>query len=334
MATIGDVARRAGVSRSTVSYALSGNRPISTQPRDRIATAIRDLGYTANAGARALATSKSWIMGLIVPFIPEEFVPATLQYVLSASETARSLGYDVLMVNRQEGDSGIARITDSGLVDGVIVMDVRRHDDRINALLRAEQPSVLVGLPDDVVPIDSVDLDFHAAGRKLVRHLHDRGHRSILFLTLPDQVFTLDLGYAWRFREAVLSLAGELGMAVRIIPADADPEVRARGIGAALDSNTDATAMLVHNDGALADLPMLFLERRLSIPRDLSVVSLFPERFGRMFSLPYTAIETSATAVTARAVNLLAARIENPDRKPIRELFAPEIIDRGSSRTV
>jgi DNA-binding LacI/PurR family transcriptional regulator len=334
MANIGDVAKRAGVSRSTVSYALSGNRPISAETRDRIAQAIRELGYTANAGARALATSKSWIMGLIVPFTPEEFAPATLQYVLSASETARSLGYDVLMVNGQEGDAGIARITESGLVDGVIVLDVRRHDDRIEALERTQQPSVLVGMPDDVVPIDSVDLDFHQAGRKLVRHLHERGHRSILFLTLPDQVFTLDLGYAWRFREAVLGLAGELGMAVRIIPGDADPEVRARSIGTALDANTDATAMLVHNDGALADLPMLFLERGLSIPQDLSVVSLFPERFGRMFSLPYTAIETSATAVTARAVNLLAARIIDPDRKPTRELFAPEIIDRGSCRTI
>jgi DNA-binding LacI/PurR family transcriptional regulator len=334
MATIGDVARHAGVSRSTVSYALSGNRPISSETRERVAKAIHELGFTANAGARALATSKSWIMGLIVPFTPEEFAPATLQYVLSASETARALGYDVLMVSQQEGDAGIARITESGLVDGVIVLDIRRRDDRIAALRRAAQPSVLLGLPDDRVSIDSVDLDFRAAGRKLVRHLHERGHRSIIFLTLPQQVFDLDLGYAWRFREAALGLAGELGMVVRVIPGDADPEVRARSIGEALDQSSEATAMLVHNDGALADLPMLFLERGLSIPRDLSVVSLFPERFGRLFSLPYTAIETSATAVAARAVNLLAARIENPELPPVRELFAPEIIDRGSSRMV
>ena len=334
MATIGDVARRAGVSRSTVSYALSGNRPISNETRDRIAAAIRDLGYTANAGARALATSKTWIMGLIVPFTPEEFAPATLQYVLSASETARSLGYDVLMVNRQEGDSGITRITESGLVDGVIVLDVRRRDDRIEALERAQQPSVLVGLTDDVVPIDSVDLDFQEAGRTLVRHLYRQGHRSIFFLTLPEQVFTLDLGYAWRFREAVLDLAAELGMRVQLISGDADPQIRGRSIGAALDAGTDATAMLVHNDGALTDLPLLFRERGLSIPRDLSVVSLFPQRFGQMFSLPYTAIETSAAAVTARAVTLLAARIENAEREPVRELFSPQIIDRGSSRTL
>ena len=59
MATIGDVAREAGVSRSTVSYALSGNRPISLETRERIDEAIRRLGFTVNAGARALATSQT-----------------------------------------------------------------------------------------------------------------------------------------------------------------------------------------------------------------------------------------------------------------------------------
>ena len=57
MATIGDVAKAAGVSRSTVSYALSGNRPISLETRQRIDAAIAKLGFTVNAGARALATS-------------------------------------------------------------------------------------------------------------------------------------------------------------------------------------------------------------------------------------------------------------------------------------
>ena len=56
MATIGDVARRVGVSRSTVSYALSGKRSISAETRGRIHEAIVELGFTPNAGARALAT--------------------------------------------------------------------------------------------------------------------------------------------------------------------------------------------------------------------------------------------------------------------------------------
>jgi len=331
MATIGDVARYAGVSRSTVSYALSGNRPIKPETRDRIQEAIKVLGFTANAGARALATSKTWIMGLIVPFTPEEFAPATLGYVLGVTESARTLGYDVLMVTREEGDAGIARITESGLVDGVILLDVKRQDDRIHSLRMARQPSVLIGVPEDETTIDCVDLDFAAAGRMLVEHLKDLGHRSIVFLTLPEQLFEQDLAYAWRFRDAVMATSTRLGMRVHEVAGDPEPEARARELGAALDRFPDATALLVHNDGALVDLPMILQERELRIPQDLSVVSLFPERFGRMFSVPYTAIETSASAVAARAVRLLAQRIERPERPATRELIAPTIVDRGSS---
>src|SRR5882757_5341507 len=148
MATIGDVADYAGVARSTVSHALSGKRPVSSATRERINEAIAILQFTANAGAKALATSKSSIMGLIVPFTPEEFAPATMQYVLLVSETARNLGYDVLMVTDLDGADGISRVTGSNLVDGVLLMDVKRNDDRVASVLHARQPGVLVGFAE------------------------------------------------------------------------------------------------------------------------------------------------------------------------------------------
>jgi DNA-binding LacI/PurR family transcriptional regulator len=101
MATIGDVAKYAGVSRSTVSHALSGKRTISQATRERVNEAVRVLNYRANAGARALATARTMILALIVPFTPEEFAPATMQYVLVVTQTARSLGYDVLLVTQE-----------------------------------------------------------------------------------------------------------------------------------------------------------------------------------------------------------------------------------------
>src|SRR5690606_17537943 len=78
MATIGDVARAAGVARSTASYALSGKRAISDEVRARVQRAARELGYTANAGARALATSQTRVIGLLAQFLPDEFAPAML----------------------------------------------------------------------------------------------------------------------------------------------------------------------------------------------------------------------------------------------------------------
>ncbi|HEX3678896.1 MAG TPA: LacI family DNA-binding transcriptional regulator [Galbitalea sp.] len=334
MATIGDVAQHAGVSRSTVSHALSGKRPISLATRERINEAIAALNFTPNAGAKALATSKSSIMGLIVPFTPEEFAPATMQYVLVVSETARSLGYDVLMVTEVDGARGITRVTDSNLVDGVLLLDVKRHDERVASILHARQPGVLMGYAEGNESLDSVDLDFGTAGRMLVRHLFEFGHRDVIFVTFPEELFAQNVGFAWRFRDAVVSTAAELGMSLSIVYGDTDPVARYNGVAKALERIPAATALLVHNEGALVDLPMLLAQRQISVPEDLSVVSVFSEQFGGMISLPYTAIEASPRPVAARAVQLLAARIADAERPVVSELLEPVLIDRGSSRAI
>ena len=103
MATIDDVAKAAGVSRSTVSYALSGKRSISPETRRRIDQAIKHLNYTPNAGARALRTAQTGVLGLLVQFHEDEFAPAMLQYILPITETSRALGYDILMMTETDG---------------------------------------------------------------------------------------------------------------------------------------------------------------------------------------------------------------------------------------
>jgi DNA-binding LacI/PurR family transcriptional regulator len=119
-----------------------------------------------------------------------------------------------------------------------------------------------------------------------------------------------------------------------VVPGVVDPSERAQGLGAALDDHPAATALLVHNDGALVDLPQLLRERGLETPRDLSVVSIFPEQFGKMFALPYTAIDTGCPTVAARAVELLVSRIAEPDRPVVREFVDLVVVDRGSSGAV
>lgn len=257
-----------------------------------------------------------------------------MQYVLVITQTARSLGYDVLLVAQEEGADGIARVAESNQVDGVIVLDVKRRDPRANILFSIRQPGVLIGMPDGESAVDCVDLDFSAAGALLIDHLAERGHRDVIFLTLPDELFALDLGYAWRFRSAARERAERRGVALSEVRGLVDPAERARALGAALDEHSAATALLVHNDAVLAELPHLLRQRRIEIPRDLSVVSIFPEQFGKMFALPYTAIDTASMAVAARGAELLVSRLAEPERPVVREFVDPVLVDRGSSGTV
>ena len=90
MVTLADVARHAGVSASTVSYALSGKRSISDETRRRVERAVTDLGYHPNAGARALAGSRSHIIALVVPLRTDVYVPIMMEIAIAVTVAARA----------------------------------------------------------------------------------------------------------------------------------------------------------------------------------------------------------------------------------------------------
>ena len=333
MATIEDVARRAGVARSTVSYALSGKRSISRETRERIEAAITELGFTPNAGARALATSQTMVIGLFVQFFEDEFSPAMLQYVLPISDAAREAGYDILMVTEADGPHAVYRISSSGMVDGVILLNVAHEDPRLPVLRNMRQPGSMVGLPRNPEGFDVFDLDFAQSGRILIDHLAERGHRELTLISPREHVYERGGAYAWRFGDAALQQAASYGIRVRSHFGQTQQPAINQQLNEILDAQP-GTAMIVHNDAVIAALPSVLYSRGLRVPDDLSVVSIFSEDFGRLFSLPYTAVETSPNKLGRLAVQALVQRMTSPESAiaPKVELVAPHITDRGSTR--
>ncbi len=331
--TIEDVARRAGVARSTVSYALSGKRSISRETRERIEAAIAELGFTPNAGARALATSQTMVIGLFVQFFEDEFSPAMLQYVLPISDAAREAGYDILMVTEADGPHAVDRISSSGMVDGVILLNVAHEDPRLPVLRKMRQPGSMVGLPRNPEGFDVFDLDFAQSGRILVDHLAEQGHHEMTLITPREHVYERGGAYAWRFRDAALQQAASYGIRVRSHFGQTQQPAINEQLNEILDAEP-GTAMVIHNDAVIAALPSVLYSRGLRVPEDLSVVGIFSEDFGRLFSLPYTAVETSPNELGRLAVQALVQRMTTPGGAiaPKVELVAPHITDRGSTR--
>jgi DNA-binding LacI/PurR family transcriptional regulator len=334
MPTIGDVAKAAGVSRSTVSYALSGKRTISAETRQRIDEAIATLNFTPNAGARALRTSQTMVLGLLLQFHEDEFAPAMLQYVLPITEAARTMGYDILMMTESDGAAALQRVSRSAMVDGLILLDVTHDDPRLDALRAAQQPGVLVGLPGDTDGLDVYDLDFADAARTLVDHLHGLGHEDIALITPPRHVYERGGAYAWRFRDAAVERAAHHG--IRVTPTYGESRQPAidQSVHALLDRMTTTTALIVHNDATIAALPSLLHRRGVEVPADLSVVSLYSKDFARSFSLPYTAVESSPDKLGRLAVEQLGRRIRFPESAgpSVVRFIAAELVDRGSTR--
>lgn len=162
-----DVARLAGVSQSTVSYALTGARPISEETRRRIEAAIEELGYHPNSGARTLRSRRSGVIGLMVPAsAPRPVGP--MPFLVAISQEARRFDLDVLVVTADEGAAGVRRVAGTGLCDGLILMEVSRQDDRLDAVAASGLACVSLGKPDAVPGASVVDLDFELLGTMVV----------------------------------------------------------------------------------------------------------------------------------------------------------------------
>lgn len=332
MVNIGDVARAAGVSRSTASYALSGKRTISAPVREKVEKAVRELGYTPNAGAKALATSRTNVLAVLGQFFDDEFAPAMLQYILGIANRARELGFDTLLVTESDGRAALERIAASRMVDGFVLLNVAEFDDRLDVLRAVPQPGALVGLPGDPAGVDAFDLDFVAAGRLMVDRLHGLGHRELILVSQPEHVVERGGAYVWRLADAARARAEEHGIRLHhVFGASHQPDI-GRDLDAVLDAHPSSTGLLLNNEAAAAALPSVLAARGLSSPGDISVIGRYSDEFARTFSLPYSAIDSGADLLGRRAVEQLVARLNDADTagSHVVDLIAPIIDDRGS----
>ena len=100
-----DVARIAGVSQSTVSYVMTGKRPISERTRQRVLAAMEELTYEPHSGARALAGRRTHVIGLVVPLEAEGEIFGLLPFIETIASSARAHDYEVLLVTADQGSA-------------------------------------------------------------------------------------------------------------------------------------------------------------------------------------------------------------------------------------
>ena len=196
MPTIKDVAKHAGVSVSTVSYALSGNRPISQAVRERVEQAVQELGFTGSALARNLRKGLSHTIGMVHP--PREIMleGTSIDFIISASETIKQSHTLKLFPYPQNAETLLDAFKQRS-IDGLILMHVARHDQRVEALRKTDYPFALIGRPENTQGLNLVDFDFEEAAYLAIKHLAELGHRYIGYLDLPVQERNDDLGYAF-----------------------------------------------------------------------------------------------------------------------------------------
>ena len=328
MTTIDDVARRAGVSASTVSYALSGKRTISAATRLRVEKAIADLGYTPHAGARALASARTNVLALMAPLRPDVDVSVIMQFVTGVVTKARSHDYDVLLLT-QEDAAGLSRFA-SGMVDGLILMDVEAQDPRIPVVTTLRQPTILIGLPEDSRGISCVDFDFDAAARMAVRHLRGLGHRNLALLGPPPAVLERHTTYADRLFTGYRAQCAADGLEPVIEATGTSHAAALAALDAVLTRSPGLTGLVVHNEAALASVVSGLRDHGRHVGEDVAVLALCPAYVAESQPIPITSIDIPALTIGEVAVEMLLERMAAPHAAETR-LLAPTLHERQST---
>jgi DNA-binding LacI/PurR family transcriptional regulator len=333
MPTMQDVAKRAGVALSTVSYALNGTRPISEETRQRIFQAMEELGYRPHALARGLASKRSRILSLLFS-APERGLGSTeLEFVTSAAEAARENGYHLVLWSSEIHNlHELRQLIRQGLADGMIVMEIRLQDDRVDLLRETGFPFTMIGRCAETAGIPYVDIDFKKTTHDAVNYLAGLGHTHIAFLNHSQAEFDAGYGPAVRTQadfEHAVEAAGIRGY-TRFCRAT--PAAGAAALRDLLAECPDLTALIAMNDRALPGVIQAVAAQGWTIPDDLSLVAMVSStRVAEMVTPPLTTMTAPGAELGRLSVEFLIQQLESPGQPALQELVPCRLDVRGSS---
>ncbi|MBT2485140.1 MULTISPECIES: LacI family DNA-binding transcriptional regulator [unclassified Microbacterium] len=331
MTTIHEVAKAAGVSISTVSYALSGKRPVSEKTRLRIEHAARSLGYEPDAGARMLAGRRTHIFALTEPLRADTHAPTHMAFVLATAVAARRRGYDILLLTDEQASEGMNRVAASNLVDAILVLDVAPDDERVAIARAVRTPTVFIGVPDDQTDLTCVDLDFDAAGHLAVDALADAGHTRITLLGQTEVSYRKS-NFPRRLLHGAQERAAERGVTLQMATtgtATTDTGAVRAAAEAALARGDRAFIVHAANDVHETLLAILG-EQDLRVGEDVSVVSAAASFDTSSLPVPVDTIPLIPQQSCELAVDLAVRHLEESNVSPRIHLIPPEYHAVGS----
>jgi len=328
------VARRAGVSVSTVSHVLNGTRFVSDDLRERVLAAMRDLDFEPNAAARMLSLKRSNTIGLIVSDIRNPFFASVARGV---EDVAQERGYTVVLCNSDETlvkEAACLKALQNRQVDGVLLASAGAADEYVARLVHAGYPVVLVDRDLPGLTVSAVLLDNEGAAYSAVRHLIERGHRRIGMISGRDSITTTTervAGYERALRESELELDPCL-----VISGQSTSEGGTAATHALLDLDPPPTAIFSGNNLMSIGALHAISSRGLIVPDDVAIAGFddFPFPWSDAFRPHLTTIAQPTYELGRQAAEMLVNTLQrNEAREVHRVVLEGELVIRESSGT-
>lgn len=298
-----DVASRAGVSRALVSLAYRDRPGVSTETRDRILSAGRELGYVPNRVAARLASRGGNTLGVFLQDLHNDLFADLFEgsrIVADGAGKQLMLGVGALDGGR---DAEVLETLAQSWVDVVIAFGLQMPDAEVREMAeRVPLVCVLRGVAD----IDSVVSDNRHGARAATRHLIELGHREIAFLANPPSD-----GYMDR-RHGYVETMTTAGLRPRVAETTYSRETAAADAGALLDAGDPPTAIFAHNDQAAMGVLDALFRRGLTPGREVSVVGYDNSSPSKVPGVALTSVDVDGVALGRSAAELALRRIASP----------------------
>ena len=325
--SIVQVAKEAGVAKSTVSHAFSGNRSVSQPVKDRIFRAAEKLDYHPHFIAQALASRRTRTIGVLISELAGQYGSLHVQAIDNAASVH---GYRLFLGITGDNEQRMSTYLEcfrSGQADGVIVLTSLVPDRMLMEQVKQDYPVVTpLRCVEGCENLNVVQLDIAKVFRRLLQHLYDMGHRQFGFLCgLPDVVPV-------RYRQ-MHGFAEDKGI-------DFGSERQALGIDSMesataaarklLSNCTEITALVCSNDVLAAGALAAACDLGLTVPRDLTVTGFDDLPISRFVTPSLTTVRMPIADMAIETVNHLVDQIEARSPKEIRPLYL-DIVIRDSS---
>jgi LacI family transcriptional regulator len=329
VATISEVARRAGVSAATVSRVLNGRTDVSRDLAGRVHTAVQELGYRPNGVARNLRRQATMVWGLIISDIGNPFFTSVVRGVEDAAHAA---GYSLVLCNSDDELAKEQRYIDIALAEqlaGVIISPASEPATDLSALVERAIPVVAVDRRVGRLDVDTVLVDNLSGARLATEHLMDSGCARIACITGPTQTTTA-AERLQGFRQAH-DTAGR----------DVDPDLVVlenfkedggyHGAQRLLDSPTAPDGLFVANNLMTVGALEALMDAGVQIPADMLLVGFDDIPWARLTRPRLTTVNQPMYDMGREAGRLLTARIAGDTSLPRTVVLPPNLQIRDSS---
>jgi LacI family transcriptional regulator len=269
LATIKDVAKLAGVSISTVSYALNASEKVSETTREKVILAAKELNYVPNNFAKGLKRTSN---NLIAVLVHEMFGPFYDNLIKGIQDTASLVGYDlVVFIENGMGRNTSVSFLKQNIVKGVIIMTSHIKDEDIKDIASHGMPTVILDRKFNAENVSNVLIDNEKGAYLAMKHLLDLGHRRIAFISGPESSYDNLLrlkGYKKALKENSIDFDKSL-----VINADFTENTGYTSVKRFIETvSVLPTAFFSSNDEMAIGALKAFSEKKLSVPKDISLV--------------------------------------------------------------